>query len=138
VTPEVLRTWRTSHGADTPHFLRFALYFARLSGYLGTGFLASRRFNPQSQDELRVGILAPGRFSIFVLVVSKGCKPAVSPPFQRNAVNLNHCARFVFLSRAVDETDSPYYAANAVVLLVVPRLVFVFRREPKLHLFPPC
>jgi len=29
-------------------------------------------------------------------------KPAVSPPFQRNTVNLNHCARFVFLSRAID------------------------------------
>jgi len=43
----------------------------------------------------------------FVLVVSKGCKPGVSPPFQRNTVNFNHCARFVCLSGAIDETDPP-------------------------------
>ena len=28
-------------------------------------------------------------------------------PFQKKTVNLSHCARFVFLSRAIDETDSP-------------------------------
>ena len=44
-------------------------------------------------------------FSIFVLVVSTGWKPVEAPPFQRNTVNLNHCVRFVFLSRAIDETD---------------------------------
>ena len=32
--------------------------------------------------------------SIFVIVVSKGWKPVVAPPFQRNAVNLNHRAHF--------------------------------------------
>jgi len=48
-------------------------------------------------------------FSIFVLVVSKGWKPVLAPPFQRSTVNLNHCARLVFLSHAIDETDSPSY-----------------------------
>jgi len=33
----------------------------------------------------------------------------VAPPFQRNAVNLGHCARFVLLSRAIDKTDSSSY-----------------------------
>ena len=51
--------------------------------------------------------------SIFVLVASKGLKPAVAPPFQRNAVNPSHCARFVFLSRAIGKTDSPSYVAQA-------------------------
>ena len=40
-----------------------------------------------------------GTFSILVLVVSKGRKPTVAPPFQRNTVILNHCARFFPLSR---------------------------------------
>ena len=53
-------------------------------------------------------------FSIFVLVASKGWKPVVTPPFQRNKVNLNHCARFVSLSRAIDETDSPTDVAALV------------------------
>jgi len=35
------------------------------------------------------------------LGISKGCKPAVSPPVQMNPINLNHCARFVFLSRDI-------------------------------------
>ena len=32
----------------------------------------------------------------------KGLQAVVSPPVQRSTVNLNHCARFVFLSRAID------------------------------------
>ena len=37
-----------------------------------------------------------------VLVASKGWKPGASPPFKRSALNFSHCARFVFLSRAID------------------------------------
>ena len=37
-----------------------------------------------------------------------------------NAVNLNHCARLVFLSRAIDLTNFPYYAPKAVLLLLLP------------------
>ena len=37
----------------------------------------------------------------------------MSPPVQMDAaVNLNHCARFVFLSRAVDLTESPSNGAK--------------------------
>jgi len=38
----------------------------------------------------------------------KGVYAVVSspPPVQTNEVDLSHCARFVFLSRAIDETDS--------------------------------
>ena len=32
----------------------------------------------------------------------KGVKALVSPPVQKNAVNLIHCARYVFLSCAID------------------------------------
>ena len=30
------------------------------------------------------------------------------------ALNLNHCARFVFLARAIDQTDSPSFLGKAV------------------------
>jgi len=54
--------------------------------------------NPHSSSagQVRIGpVSAPG-----AAVVSKGCKPGISPPFQRNTVNFNLCARFVFsLSR---------------------------------------
>jgi len=40
--------------------------------------------------------------SIFVIVVSKGWKPVVAPPFHRSTLNLSHCARFVFLARAIN------------------------------------
>ena len=58
------------------------------------GPAAVRRVPPGLLDALPV-------FLIFVSVASEECKPGASPPFQRNAVNLNHCARFVFLSRAI-------------------------------------
>jgi len=49
-------------------------------------------------------------------------------PFQRSTVNLNHCARFVFLSRAIDETDSPSYVAKVVLLpLLLPPPVVLLR-----------
>ena len=51
---------------------------------------------------------ALARGSPEAFVASKGWKPVVAPPFQRNTVNLNHCARFL-PSRAIDETDSSSY-----------------------------
>jgi len=38
----------------------------------------------------------------------------VAPPVQKNAANLNHCARFVLLSHATDETDSSSYLATLI------------------------
>ena len=46
-----------------------------------------------------------------VLVVSKGCMRSVYHP--RFKVDLNHCARFVFLSRAIDQTDSHSHIRQA-------------------------
>ena len=56
----------------------------------------------RTNDPIFGVVLFCGDFPIFVLVVSKGCKPGASPPFQRSTVNFDHCARFVFLSRAID------------------------------------
>jgi len=44
----------------------------------------------------------PAAVRPFALVVSKGWKPAVAPPFQRNAVNPSNYARFVVFARAID------------------------------------
>jgi len=47
----------------------------------------------------------------------------VSPSVQ---VNINHCARFVFLSRAIDETDSSYtigFPARTIARRVPPSAV---------------
>ena len=49
------------------------------------------------------GFVAQNGFD-FRLVVSKGCKRSSYLP--RIKVDLNHCARFVFLSRAIDKIDS--------------------------------
>ena len=61
------------------------------------------------------------------LVVSKGYKQGAMPPFQRSALNFNLCARFVlhapplsvFLSRAIDETDSRPVIAKALGLVSI-------------------
>ena len=58
------------------------------------------------------------QFTTFVLVVSKGCKRSSYHP--RFKVDLNHCARFVFLSRAIDETDSPSDTEGQATRLRVP------------------
>ena len=71
----------------------------------------------------------------FRLVVSKGCKPKwVSPSVQ---LYFNRCARFVFLSRAIDKTDSPSgMAGQATRLRVLPHpristsLAAMLRRPP--------
>jgi len=44
----------------------------------------------------------------------------VAPPVQKNAANLNHCARFVFLSRAIDESNSPSDTGGQASRLWVP------------------
>ena len=49
-------------------------------------------------------------------MVSKGCKSSGNRP--RFKVNFNHCARFVFLSRAIDETDS---SSNVDETWIVPQ-----------------
>jgi len=51
---------------------------------------------PSAMKTLTAVILLLKCFSIFVLVASKGWKPAVAPSFQRSTVNLNHCARLFF------------------------------------------
>ena len=70
-----------------------------------------------------------------VLVVSKGWKPVVAPPFQRNAVNFNHCARFAlcfFRSR---------YRLNRLPLLCSesgpPRSPQIPPRSESKHGLPP-
>jgi len=55
------------------------------------GPLASRRWAPGFRFSI---------FLVFVVVVSKGRKPSWYRP--RFEVNFDHCARFVFLARAID------------------------------------
>ena len=64
-------------------------------------------------------------------MVSKGCKPGVSPPFQRNTVNFNHCARFGSLSRAIDKTDPPSLSPCPSRLVLVAALLLPY--QPLLH-----
>ena len=80
----------------------------------------------QAEQDTTVARSPSSRFSIFVLVVSKECKPSWLRP--RFKVNLNHRARF-FYSRSRYRLNRLFllqYVANVVVLLlVVLRLVFV-------------
>jgi len=72
-----------------------------------------------------------GPFSIFFLVVAKGCKPAVSPPFQKKTANLDHCARFVSRCRlnrllfVCSESGAASSAAPAAILAPAPAFFVV-------------
>ena len=61
----------------------------------------------------------------------------VSPPVQKNAVNSNHCARFFFLSRAINPTDSFCYVAvyGSAPVLVTHFLMCRLTRD--LNIAPP-
>ena len=83
-------------------------------------------------------------FSIFVSVVSKGCTPGGSPPFQKSTVNLNEVA-WDYLKRAarIDELNGHLPDSDGQMVAALKRFnggrarVFVFcgavgGREPHL------
>ena len=77
-------------------------------------------------------------------MVPKGWKPGAAPPFQRSTVNLSHCAPFVCLSRAIDETGSRLVLVAKLLLPYQPLLhvpgrfscMDVSRTSVQCHFFP--
>ena len=91
------RSAATAGASSHPEVLRTSDY----TNNNGLSWLALIDFTMCRERSIRINFLfAFPPPSIFVLVLSEGLKPSGHRP--RFKVNFNHCARFVFLSRAVD------------------------------------